>query len=145
MLRVWQFYDRKIHARFKAITKLIRLDDESIYPNNLISGRLRPPVLTSVDMLYRSYLWGYSCPVGLDLKLESWDQCHKADIKCSRRCSSMAEGVNVYVHPSESKTDSPVILSDQSPMAWLARLGLSSRNGAYTYSVHTGIVISFRV
>lgn len=81
MLRVWQFYDH----------------DGSIYPNNLMSGRLRLPILTSVDMLYRSYVWGYSCPVGLDLKLESWDQCHKADIKCSRRCSSIAEGVNVYI------------------------------------------------
>lgn len=60
MLRVWQFYDRKIHARFKAITKLIRLDDETIYPNNVISGRLRLPVLTNVDMLYRSYMWSVS-------------------------------------------------------------------------------------
>lgn len=71
----------------------------SIHPNNLISGRLlRPHIPTGVGyMLCRSYVRDNCCDIGLDLKPESLDQCHKADTESSWRCSNTAEGVNVYV------------------------------------------------
>lgn len=125
-LQYWTpIHDRDIHARLRAITILKRLDDESIHPNRLKSGRpLRLYVLTGVvSVLCRSYVRG----------LLSWCWIRPSD-KTSWRCSSTAEGVNVYIlrNPEQIRK-----LSGQFPIAWLARLGLPSGDGVYTYSVHT--------
>jgi hypothetical protein len=58
-LQYWTpVHDRDIHARLRAVTILIRFEDESIHPNSLKSGRLlRLHILPGVvSVLCRSYV-----------------------------------------------------------------------------------------